>query len=153
MLGNILQTAVVTAVIFAALFIFQGQKPCGRKMMMNDKTKKEWVYSIWVHIWKLDKGVDLLKCCISSWQIAILLIHRRHVWQILQQHHCSYVSCNDDVLRRVGNARLYVSKRYTLRSLHGTWTATTANRKSTGWPYPTRRSRRDYAMTNYRVVK
>ena len=43
--------------------------------------------------------------------------------------------------------------RATLLSLHGTWTATTANRKSTGWPYPTRRSRRDYAMTNYRVVK
>jgi hypothetical protein len=39
---NVLQTAVVTAVIFAALFIFQGQKTCGQKMMMNDKTRNEY---------------------------------------------------------------------------------------------------------------
>ena len=69
-------------------------------MMMNDKTKKVWIYSIWVNIWKLDKGVDLLNCCIFSWQIAILPIHRHHVWQILQQHHSSNVPCND-VLPRV----------------------------------------------------
>jgi hypothetical protein len=39
--GNVLQTAVVTAVILAALVIFQGQKTRGQKMMMNDKTKRE----------------------------------------------------------------------------------------------------------------
>jgi len=32
---------LLTAVIFAALFISQGQKTCGQKMMMNDKTKNE----------------------------------------------------------------------------------------------------------------
>lgn len=105
---NVPQTAVVTAVIFVAVFIFQEQKPSGQKMMMNDKTKKELIYSIWVHIWKLDKGVDLLNCRISSWQIAILPIHRHHVRQILQQHHCSYVSCNDGVLPRV-QMHLYLS--------------------------------------------
>jgi hypothetical protein len=34
---NVLQTAVATAVIFAAPFIFQGEKTCGQKRMMNAK--------------------------------------------------------------------------------------------------------------------
>jgi hypothetical protein len=104
---NVLQTAVVTAVIFAALFIFPRTKNVWTE---NDDEwqHKERIYSTWAHIWKLDKGVDLLNCCISSWQIAILPIHRHHVWQILQQHNCSYVSCNDDVLPPV-RMHLYLS--------------------------------------------